>query len=50
MAGLVGSVPYGVTGSVSALAMGARTIAAAPAAANNGATYFIVFIMFSWAA
>jgi hypothetical protein len=46
MAGLVGSVPYGVAGSVLALAMGARAIAAAPIAANNGATYFIVFMMF----
>jgi hypothetical protein len=31
---------------VSALAMGARAIVAAPIAANKGATYFIVFMMF----
>ena len=43
MAGLIGSVPYGVVGSVAALAMGATTTAAPiAAAAKNGATYFFV--------
>jgi hypothetical protein len=42
MVGFTGSVPYGVVGSVSALAMGARAIDAPIApAANHGATYLI---------
>ena len=48
MAGLIGSVPYGVLGSVSALAMGARAIAPPiAAAANHGARYLIAVFMIS---
>jgi hypothetical protein len=43
MAGVIGSVPYGVVGSVSALAMGANPIVAPiAAAANHGAIRFVV--------
>ena len=46
MAGLVGLVPYGTAGSVSALAMGVRAIAAPiAAAANHGAAYLLVVFM-----
>src|ERR1700710_1066848 len=49
MAGLIGPVPYGVLGSVSALAMGARATAPPIAAsANHGARCLIaVFMIFS---
>jgi hypothetical protein len=46
MAGLIGSVPYGVFGSVSALAMGAKAIAPPNATtANHGARYLIAVVM-----
>jgi hypothetical protein len=48
MYGLVGLVPYGTSGSESALAIGASAIAPPiAAAANHGATYLITVFMIS---